>query len=267
MGCFYLFEEYMHYFYNHAAFPTIEQNLPKNRQVKMKTKVLIISVLSFALCCCGPYSKNAVKVGAPGTLAPPSPQEYKICIGDRINIKLFYNPDLNQEVTVRPDGKISLMLVHEVNAVGLTPSELTQELTESYSKHLQQPEVAVIVNSTAGQRVFVGGEVGEPGVKDLVGPTTVLQAIAMAKGFKDSARTDEVIVIRRGEDNKPFQFALNTLKAMKGEDLQQDVYLQPFDIVVVPKSNIAEVDLWVNQYIGQTLGAFSGFGYYYLYAK
>ncbi len=234
----------------------------------MKPRAFILFVLSFALCCCGPYSRNAVKVGAPGTLAPPSPQEYRIAIGDKINVRLFYNPDLNQEVTVRPDGKISLMLVHEINAAGLTPSELTQQLTESYSKELQQPEVAVIVNSFAGQRVFVGGEVGAPGVKDFVGPTTVLQAVAMAGGFKDTARTDEVIVIRKGEDNKPFTIALNALKAMKGEDLQQDIYLQPYDIVVVPRSNIANVDRWVQQYVSGTIGGIGGqFAYYYSLTK
>jgi protein involved in polysaccharide export with SLBB domain len=258
-----LFEEYVYYSYNGDAFSQISTELTRNRQVKMKTKVIILFVLSFALSCCGPYSKNALKVGAPGTLAPPSPQEYRIAIGDKINIKLFYNPDLNQEVTVRPDGKISLLLVHEVDAVGLTSSQLTEELTQSYAKHLQQPEIAVIVTSFAGQKVFVGGEVGGPGVKDLVGPTTLLQAVAMAGGFKDTARLDEVVVIRKDENNKPFIFAVDALKAMKGIDLSQDVYLQSYDIVVVPKSNIADVDLWVSQYIGQTLGAVSGFTYYY----
>jgi protein involved in polysaccharide export with SLBB domain len=234
----------------------------------MKPRVIILLVLSLALNCCGPYSQNAVKVGAPGTLVPPTPQEYRIAIGDKINVKMFYNPDLNQEVTVRPDGKISLLLVHEVQAAGLTASELTQQLTESYGKYLQQAEIAVIVSSFGGERVFVGGEVGEPGVRELVGPTTVLQAVALAKGFKDTARLDEVLVIRRDENNKPFMIALDVNKAMKGIDLQQDIYLQPYDIVLVPRSNIANVDLWVMQYLGQTIGPLGGqFYYYYLLTR
>jgi protein involved in polysaccharide export with SLBB domain len=234
----------------------------------MKPRSLILFVLSIVLCCCGPYSQNAVTVGAPGTIVPPTPQEYRITFGDKINIKLFYNPDLNQEVTVMPDGKIQLLLVHEINAAGLTASALTKQLIESYGKYLQQPEVAVIVSSFAGQRVFVGGEVGEPGVKELVGPTTVLQAVAMAKGFKDSARTDEVIVVRRDENNKPFTIALDTKKAMKGIDLTQDIYLQPYDLVLVPKSDIANVDVWVMQYFGATIGTIGApFANYYLLTK
>ncbi len=233
----------------------------------MKPRVFILFVLSFALYCCGPFSQNAVRVGAPGTLVPPVPQEYRIAAGDKINVKLFYNPDLNQEVTVRPDGKISLLLVHEINAAGLTSTELTEQLTQSYAKHLQQPEIAVIVQSFAGQRVFVGGEVVQPGVKDLVGPTSVLQAVAMAGGFKDTARTDEVIVLRRDENDKPFLIALDIQKAMKGVDLQQDIYLKPYDMVVVPKSNIADVDLWVQQYLANTVGFAAPFAYYPLYLK
>ncbi len=233
----------------------------------MKQGVFVLFILSLTLYCCGgPYSENAVKVGAPGTLIAPIPQEYRISVGDKINIKMFYNPDLNQEVTVRPDGKISLLLVHEVQAAGLTASELTQQLSDGYGKYLQQAEIAVIVNAFAGERVFVGGEVAEPGVRELVGPTTVLQAVALAKGFKDSARTDEVIVIRRGENNKPFTIALDVKKAMKGIDLQQDIYLQPYDIVLVPKSDIANVDVWVAQYIGGTIGTFSSpfYNYYFI---
>src|SRR5208337_5109793 len=99
-----------------------------------------------ALCSCGPYSKNARVAGSPGTVVPPVQEEYRIHVGDKLAVRLFYNPDLNQEVTVRPDGKVSLLLVHELNVAGLTTSQLTDLLTESYAKQLQQPEVAVIVN-------------------------------------------------------------------------------------------------------------------------
>jgi protein involved in polysaccharide export with SLBB domain len=158
--------------------------------------------------------------------------------------------------------------VHEVSVSGLTTSQLTDLLTEKYAKDLQQPEVAVIVNSFAAQRVFVGGEVGQPGAKDIIGPTTVIQAVALAGGFKDTARTDEVIVMRRDEENKPFLIALDIKKAMKGIDLNQDIYVQPYDMVLVPKSNIADVDLWVNQYINSNIsGAFGTFFMYYYYTK
>ncbi|MDR3554772.1 MAG: polysaccharide export protein [Syntrophobacteraceae bacterium] len=218
-------------------------------------KIFLLLVVSLGLYGCGPYSKSAVKVGAPGTVAPPAPLAYRIAIGDKMNIKLFYNPDLNQEVTVQPDGNISLLLVHEVHVVGLTSEELRKLLSKDYGKYLQQPELSVVVNDTAGNRIFVGGEVAKPTMEELTTPTTVVQAVTMAGGFLPTARLDEVIVVRLGANNKPFQFAVNAKKAMKGEDLSQDIYLQPYDMVLVPRSNVADVDLWVQQYITGTIGA------------
>jgi protein involved in polysaccharide export with SLBB domain len=234
----------------------------------MRPSTLAFIIISLALSGCGPYSQNARVVGSPGTQVSPIQEEYRIHVGDKLAVRLFYNPDLNQEVTVRPDGKVSLLLVHELSVAGLTTSQLTDLLTEKYAKDLQQPEVAVIVNSFAAQRVFVGGEVGQPGAKDIIGPTTVIQAVALAGGFKDTARTDEVIVMRRDEENKPFLIALDIKKAMKGIDLNQDIYVQPYDMVLVPKSNIADVDLWVNQYINSNIsGDFGTFFMYYYYTK
>jgi polysaccharide export outer membrane protein len=233
----------------------------------MKSLTLAFIIVSLALYGCGPYSKNARVAGSPGTMAPPVAEEYRIHLGDELEIRLFYNPDLNQEVTVRPDGKISLLLVHDLSVVGLTAPELTNLLTESYAKHLQQPEVAVIVNTFAGHRVYVGGEVTKPSAHQLVGPTTVLQAIALSNGFKDTARTNEVVVLRRDADNKPFVIALDIAKAMKGIDLNQDIYLQPYDIVLVPKSNIADVNLWVTQYIKNNISFAPDIAQYYLILK
>jgi len=234
----------------------------------MKARTLLLFALSFALYCCGgTFSQNARPVGAPGTVAPPLETEYRIQVGDKLTVKLFYNPDLNQEVTVRPDGKISLSLVHEVEAVGLTPMELTDRLTEGYGNHLQQPEVTVIVAGFAGQKFFIGGEVGAPGVKELVGPTTVLQAIAMGGGFKETSRTNEVVIVRRDENKNPYLISLDAEKAMKGIALSQDIYLKPYDMVIVPRSRIADVNLWVAQYIRNNVGMFSDFATYYLWFK
>ncbi|MDR3570199.1 MAG: polysaccharide export protein [Syntrophobacteraceae bacterium] len=232
----------------------------------MKKRALILIVVLLGLYGCGSYSKTAVKVGTPGTVAPPSPQAYQITIGDKLSVKLFYNPDLNQDVTVQPDGSISLLLVHEVKVVGLTSEELRKLLTQDYGKYLQQPELSVVVVQAVGNRFFVGGEVAKPAMELLTGPTTVLQAIDMAGGFLPTARLDEVIVLRRGPDNKPFQITLNAEKAMKGVDLSQDIYLKPYDMVVVPRSNIANVDLWVDQYLGRTIGSLGGdFSFYYYF--
>ena len=222
-------------------------------------------VLAFLVISCKPQVYNTVPLGAPGTMVPPIEDEYKIAVGDKLSIKLFYNPELNQEVVVRPDGRITLQLVNEVKVLRLTPAKLSEVLTESYSKYLAQPpEVSVIVNTFAGQKVFVGGEVANPGVKELAGPTTLLDAIISAGSFKDTADRNQVILVRKDECGKPFYMCLDVEKAMKGLEPTQDVYLQAYDIVVVPRSGIANVDLWFDQYIGRFIGTFSPFAYVWM---
>jgi protein involved in polysaccharide export with SLBB domain len=205
-----------------------------------------------ALTCfgCGPYLQKPTPLGAPGTQAQPIQNEYRIAVGDRLEVKFYYNTELNQEVAVRPDGRISLQLVKEVPAAGLTPEQLREDLLERYKKHLADPEIAVIVNSFSGHKVYVGGEVGAPGVRELIGPTTAFQAIMASGGMKDTARTKEIVVYRRGPDhNSPMAIPLNIENAMKGLDFSQDIYLQPYDIVFVPRSSVANFNVWVDQYL------------------
>jgi polysaccharide export outer membrane protein len=232
-----------------------------------RLSALWLAGLCLLFACGGPAVINPTLVGAPGTQPPPLAPEYRISPGDRLNVKFYYNNDLSQEALVRPDGRISLPLVQEVMAAGLTPAELTETLTRSYEKHLEKPEITVMVNAFGGQRMYVGGEVGAPGMREIVGPTTALQAIAASGGFRDTARKDEVVLIRRGPENKPFVIALNLSKVMDGTDLSQDVYLVPFDIVVVPKSNIADTNLWVQQYLTNNVAPLSPFASWYFMIK
>jgi protein involved in polysaccharide export with SLBB domain len=183
----------------------------------------------------------------------PIPAEYRIQIGDELEIKFFNTPDLNEQVIVRPDGRISLQLVPEVVVDGMTPAELTRRLTEQYAAQLQQPQVTVIVRTFGAQRVYVDGEVARAGVVPIVGLTTALQAIAQAGGFKESARLTEVVMIRRGLDKTPQVTRLNLKKARDGSDIRQDVLLQPFDIIYVPRSRVANVNLWVDEYLRKNI--------------
>jgi polysaccharide biosynthesis/export protein len=179
--------------------------------------------------------------------------EYRISLGDQLDIKFFYNPELNEQVIVRPDGRISLQLIPEIVVNGLTPAALTRQLTEAYAKDLKQPEVTVIVRSFGSQRVYVDGEVGKPGMVPILGLMTALQAIAEAGGMKETARDYQVIVIRRGALNKPMAFPLDLKKAREGKDLSQDVTLAPFDIIYVPRSRITNINTWVDQYIRKNI--------------
>jgi protein involved in polysaccharide export with SLBB domain len=179
-------------------------------------------------------------------------EEYRIQLGDELGIHFYYSPELDQNVVVRSDGRIALPLVQEVRVVGMTPASLTALLTDRYSSRLADPEITVMVRSF-GAQIFVGGEVGRPGVLELDRPLTLLQAIYLAGGFEDTARRREVVVIRRGEDGRPIPLELRLDKVLNRTDLSQDVLMQPFDVVYVPKTRIANVNKWMAQYIEENI--------------
>jgi protein involved in polysaccharide export with SLBB domain len=178
-------------------------------------------------------------------------KEYIIQPGDHLDIRFFYNSDLSDLSIVRPDGRISLQLIGEVMAAGQSPRELTSLLTEMYDKELKNPEITVIVRSF-GSRVYVDGQVEEPGEVELLGPLTVMQAISRVGGLTDEA-WKEALVIRRIKGQEPLVIELDLNKVLTGEDFGQDIGLVPFDIVYVPRSPIANVNLWVDQYIRQNI--------------
>jgi polysaccharide biosynthesis/export protein len=187
-------------------------------------------------------------------LAAPDPQ-YRIQPGDILDIKFFYNPLLNETaLPVRPDGRITLQLVADVEVAGLTPEEARSLLIKKYeSSELRNVVVAVQVKAFGGQKIFVDGEVFRPGLFPLLGHITILQAIAQAGGMKETAQVDEVILIRRGPDNKPVAAKLDMQSVREGRDMTQDVLLAPYDIVFVPRTTIANIDIWVDQYIRRML--------------
>jgi protein involved in polysaccharide export with SLBB domain len=209
---------------------------------------------------CATVSKPT-KVAAlrPAELVIPPDWEYKIQVGDKIDIKFYFNPDLNEQVVVRPDGRISLQLVPEMKVAGLTPKELTEALKREYSQELAKPELSVIMRSFSAQRIFVGGEVGRPGEQPLVGPITVLQAVSMAEGFRESARMTEVVVIRRRQDGRPLVIPVNVKAAISGADLSQDLALMPYDVVFVPRSTMASANMFVDQFVKKMIPVNFGF--------
>ena len=196
--------------------------------------------------------------------APKEPTQYFIQRNDELEIKFFYNPELNENMKVRPDGKISLQLVGEVQAAGLTPSQLEHVLAEKYAENLQRPTATVIVRSFTGQRVYVGGEVNRQGLIDIAGGMTALQAVINAGGFKETAKPEAAIIIRKGADNRPVPLRLDLKRVIYEKGAEADIQLQPDDIVYVPKTWIAKANKFVNQYIEQ-LFLFRGvtFGFTY----
>ncbi len=227
---------------------------------------VLFLLLLLAGCSAGP--QTPVPISEQGTLEPPAPSlasvtpAYIIHPGDEIDVKFFYNPLLDESVTVRPDGRISLPLVQEVQAASLTTSELSAVLKEKFSSHLRDPEISVIVRSFDSQRVYVDGEVVQPGMVEMGGGLTIMQAIASVKGLKNSARRSEVLIIRRNNLKRPFVLKVDVDAAMDGTDVTQNVVLEPYDIVYVPKSAIAHINTFVDLYIRKNIPFDLSYGFY-----
>jgi protein involved in polysaccharide export with SLBB domain len=182
--------------------------------------------------------------------------------GDQLTVKVFGRPELEETLQIRPDGMISVQLLDDVPAAGRTPSELDALLTERYAEFFRDPEVTIIVRSFSGNQIYVGGEVERPGAIPLVGDLTALTAVLYAGGFKGTARTDSVILLRDGGDQKAIVRRLD-LKAVLN-DGQQDELLAPYDVIYVPMSRIAKVDKFVDEYIRKLLPITLTAGFQYI---
>lgn len=228
----------------------------------MRVCSILLGVL--LLVSCGAVVQNPVSLADPRAQANAYPQKaYRIQAGDELEIRFFYNAELNDKVIVRPDGFISLQLIGELMVYDMTPGELTKTLQQRYEPIIQRNAITVTVRGFAAQRIYVDGEVNKPGLFPLTGQVTVMQAIALAGGYKDSARLNELILIRRGPSNEPLAIQINLKEIINSKNMSQDVLLLPSDIIFLPKSPIANVNTWVTMYIKNNLPVSPSFGYYY----
>jgi polysaccharide biosynthesis/export protein PslD len=187
----------------------------------------------------------------PDAVSMSAPTRYRLAPGDVIDLKFAYNPELNETVTLRPDGCISLQRIGDVHAQQLTPLELAARVNEQYAKYLRHPEASVIVRDIAGQKAYVGGEVVAPGTVELRGGLTSLQAILKTGGLRPTARLDNVILMRYAGDERAEVRKLNVKRLLEGRD--PDPVLSPYDVVFVPKSTISKVGLFVEQYVNAVI--------------
>lgn len=184
---------------------------------------------------------------------------YRFYPGDEIEVSLPTAPELSKTVTVQPDGRISLPLVGPVMAADRTIPELQASLTEAYSAQLLRP-IVEINPKAAPLKVFVGGEVRNPGIFDMAGDGDALRAVIQAGDFMNTADRREVIIIRRGPDGRGMIRRVDLRKGLKSgaADL---VPLRRFDIVYVPKSGVATAGLFVQQYFRDLSPIQFGFSY------
>jgi polysaccharide biosynthesis/export protein len=162
------------------------------------------------------------------TAAPVDPKTYKIGAEDVLLIRVWREPDLSGPVAVRPDGKFTLPLVGEVMAADLTPEEVGSKITEELSKVMNRPQVIVSVQSVNSKKYYIAGEVNRPGVYPLAVPTTVLQALTGAGGFREFANLKNIVILR-GEERIKFNYK----DVIKGKNLKQNILVEPGDHIIV----------------------------------
>jgi polysaccharide export outer membrane protein len=178
---------------------------------------------------------------------------YRMYPGDVLDVTVPSAVELNRTVTVQPDGRITLPMIPAAMAADRSVPELNAALTQLYASQLRRPEVEVSVKTATPLKVFVGGEVDKPGVYDMPGDINALQAVVMAGGFKTSGKRRQVVIIRRGPDGRPMMRTADLRSAIYNPGRSDAVPLRRFDVIYVPRTAIAEVDLFVQEYLRDTL--------------
>jgi polysaccharide biosynthesis/export protein len=170
------------------------------------------------------------------TEASAKPHDNSFVIGDDdvLAINVWKEPDISRAIPVRSDGKISLPLVGEVQAAGQTPLKLEQEIASRLKSYIDEPEVTVIVQQINSQKFNILGQVNKPGSYPLTNASTVLDAIAIAGGFRDFAKQKGVYVLRQNPDGSQTRMPFNYKEVVKGQNPAQNIKLQPRDTIVVP---------------------------------
>jgi len=179
-----------------------------------------------------PGQKPAAPPVAPA-VAAPAPPGYVIGPDDVLGVVFRYDRDMTSDVTVRPDGMISLPMLNDIQAAGLTPEELRDRITERAKKYIEDPAVTVIIRTINSRKVFITGEVTRPGPYPLTAPTTVIQLIALAGGLTEFANKGKITIMRM-ENGRPMSYPFNYKDVMNRKNLKQNIELRPGDTVIVP---------------------------------
>lgn len=186
------------------------------------------------MCAMGALAPAQQPAGNANTSYQVNPSEYVIGVDDVLAINVWKETEISRVVQVRPDGKISLPLVGEIQAAGQQPLQLQQQIADKLKSYISDPEVTVIVQEVHSKKFNVIGEVQRPGTYALSNSSTVLDAIALAGGFKDFAKQTKIYVLRIQPDGSRTRIPFNYKKVVKGKALKENVPLQNGDTIVVP---------------------------------
>ena len=173
--------------------------------------------------------------------------QYYMCVGDKIEIYVWQNPDLSKEATIRPDGKLSYPLVGTIQASGLTIDQLQSKITARLSKYIRHPVVTVSIKQSVGSKIIVLGQVNYPGIYTFIGGISVLEAIALAGDFTPDGRRESIMIISDNLTPNPKVRRLDALTALRKGMMTESCLLKPNDVVYVPRSTIADFNKFLNE--------------------
>ncbi len=208
-------------------------------QILSKPVLRVVAVAALAAATpASPLLALAPQQPSPAPTAPAGPTvkpppDYVIGPEDVLGVMFWRDKDMTTDVTVRPDGKITLPLVGDLQAAGLSPEGLAQEITKAATKFIEAPSITVVVRQINSRKVFITGEVAHPGAYPLLAPMTVMQLIALAGGLSEYADKGSISILRV-EAGRTLSFRFNYGDVSKGKHLAQNRSLKPGDTVVVP---------------------------------
>jgi polysaccharide export outer membrane protein len=212
--------------------------MTKGQKKLAKGRIFVFCLIS-CLAWTGAFAqsqtqKPSARAGAPALPAGVTPPAgYVIGPEDTLAVVYWREKDMSADVVVRPDGMISLPLLNDINAAGLTPDQLRLAITEGATKFVEEPTVSIVVKAINSRKVFITGQVAKPGPYPLGGPTTVLQLIATAGGVAEYADKSKIMIVR-AEGGKQTTLKFNYQDVMKGKNLSQNIELKPGDAIIVP---------------------------------
>lgn len=198
----------------------------------------VLSAWAWAQAASAAVPNNPSATASKGADPPaaPKPHDDTFVIGneDVLAINVWKEPDLSRSIPVRSDGKISLPLAGEVQAAGRTPLKLEEDIAAKLKNFISEPEVTVMVQQINSQKFNILGQVNKPGSYVLTNSATVLDAVALAGGFRDFAKQKSIYVLRQNPDGSQTRLLFNYKDVVKGKNPDQNVKLQPRDTIVVP---------------------------------
>jgi polysaccharide export outer membrane protein len=186
---------------------------------------------------------------------------YRLLPGDQLNVFVYSAPELNQTLIVGPDGRVVMPLARPIMAANLTIEELEQRLRNALGSQLVDPDLELSPLAYGSQRIFVGGQVGQPGIYELPGQIGTLEAIFMAGGFTNTSKTNYVVLVRRHPSGAPMLKVIDVRSVLKHAVAADMTPLRRGDVIYVPMSTIGNINLFMQQYIRDALPITFGLTY------